>query len=574
MKFSRLASVFDSIEAKSSRLEMTRELASLFEESKGVEIRKIVYFLQGMVKPAFEGIDLGLAEKSCINTIARVSGRTIKQVEASYRKTGDLGETAAKLIGERKQKALGSFALTVEKVYGNIMRIASASGTGSHTAKARLLGELLSNANPNEAKVITRFVTGRLRLGVGNATIIDALSFAKAEDKSLRNDLERAFNLTSDLGLVAETLYSKGMNAILAFKTKPFNPIRPALGERMSSSKAIIDKLGECMADGKYDGLRVQVHKSKDEVRIYSRRQEDVTHMFPDIVKAVLWQVKANEVIFEGEAIGFDEETNRFQPFQETAKRKRKHGVQKTSKEIPLRVFAFELLYLNGTDYTLELFEARRKKLESIIQGKGLIRLSKIVRVKTAAELEAFFNKCVESGLEGVMAKDLKAPYVAGARKFAWIKLKKSYKEGLADTLDTVVVGYYYGKGKRTKLGLGGLLTAVRAGSEFKTIAKIGTGFSEEQLKDLSVHLGKLKVPKKPREVNSLLEPHEWVKPELVVEVKADELSRSQMHTAARVGSKGLALRFPRLVRIRYDKSPAQASTQEEAEALYALQLK
>lgn len=574
MKFSRLAKVFDSLEAESLRLEMMRELAVLFEESEGREIREIVYLLQGAVKPAFEGVDLGLAEKSCINAITRVSGRTTAQVEASYRKTGDLGETASALIGERKQTALGAIELTVEKVYGNAMRIAAAGGTGSHSVKERLLGELLSNAQPNEAKVITRFVTGRLRLGVGNATIIDALSFAKAGDKSLREPLERAFNLTSDLGLVAETLYSKGMNEIRAFKPKPFNPIRPALGERMSSPEDIINKLGECLADGKYDGLRVQVHKKGGEVRIYSRRQEDVTSMFPDVVEAVRGQIKAREVIFEGEAIGFDEETGRFHSFQETSKRKRKHGVGKASREIPLKMFAFELLYLDGVDYTLAQFEARRKKLESIIKGKGMIRPSKIVRVKTAVELEAVFKECVESGLEGVMAKDLKAPYVAGARKFAWIKLKKSYRQGLADTLDTVVVGYYYGKGKRTKLGLGGLLTAVRSGSEFKTIAKIGTGFSEEQLKELSEHLAKITVPKKPREVDSLLEPHEWVKPELVVEVKADELSRSQMHTAGRVGSTGLALRFPRLVRIRYDKSAEQASTQEEAESLYALQIR
>ncbi|OIO27636.1 DNA ligase [Candidatus Micrarchaeota archaeon CG_4_10_14_0_2_um_filter_60_11] len=572
MEFARLAEAFEKLEAKTSRLEMTADLAELLNGAPESQIGKIIYLLQGVIAPPHRGIELGVAEKLCIDALATVTGQTERAIEASYRKTGDLGGTARLLLEERKQRSLGASQLSVAKVHDNFYRIATASGQGSQTAKTRLLAELLSNASPIEAKAITRFVTGRLRLGVGEATIIDSLSYAKAGDKSLSKELERAFNLSSDLGLVAETLYREGMHAIRAFKPTPFNPIRPALAERLPSAAEIIGKLGTCLAEGKYDGLRLQVHKSGDRVEIYSRRQEKITHMFPDVVAAARRQIKAKDAIFEGEAISYDEETGRFQAFQETIKRKRKHGIGAKQKEIPLYLFAFDLMYADGKDYTTVAFAERRAALKALVSGKGLIELSKAVAVKTPAELDAFFEECVNAGLEGVMAKDLKAPYVAGSRKFAWIKLKKSYAEGLADTLDVVVVGYYYGKGKRTEFGLGGLLTAVRAEQRFKTIAKIGTGFSEAQLQELRDYLTKLKVPKKPDNVDSLLEPHAWVKPELVVEVKADELTQSEMHTAAKTGGRGLALRFPRLMRIRYDKSAKEATTEKEARGLYESQ--
>ncbi|MFA4946303.1 MAG: ATP-dependent DNA ligase [Candidatus Micrarchaeia archaeon] len=572
MEFARVAEVFSKLEGQSSRLDISRDLGALFEEAPRGEVRAIVYLLQGIVKPAFEDVELGLAEALCVNALATVSGQSQKKVKASYRKTGDLGATAEALLAKREQHSLASSNLTVAKVHDNLLHIATASGTGSQTTKTRLLGELFSNGSPEEAKMVTRFVTGRLRLGVGEATIIDALSFAKAGNKSLRGELERAFNLSSDLGLVAETLYSKGMEAVRAVKAEPFHPIRPALAERLPDAAGIIKKMGECFAEGKYDGLRLQIHKSGSRVEIYSRRQEKTTAMFPDVVKAVREQVRAQEAIFEGEAISFDEATGTFKAFQETAKRKRKHGIKAKSEEIPLKVFAFDLLYADGRDYTPVAFKERRNALAGLVRGDGMIRLSQGKLVKDAAALEEFFGECVDAGLEGVMVKDFAAPYAAGARKFAWIKLKKSYSEGLADTLDVVVVGYYYGKGKRTEFGLGGLLTAVRAGRGYRTIAKIGTGFSEAQLAELSERLEKIKLPKKPDEVDSLIEPHAWVKPEIVVEVKADELSQSEVHTAAKSAGRGLALRFPRLVRVRYDKTPAEATTEEEALALYEKQ--
>jgi len=572
MDFASVAAVFDEIEGKTKRLDITADVAALFKKTEKSEVKQLAYLCEGILLPQHFGVELGIGDKLAEQAIAHVSGKTVKEVEASYRKTGDLGLAAEELLSVKRQRSLAAQTLTVKKVYDNCYRIATSAGAGSQSLKVKLLAELLSNASPVEGRMIVRLVTGSMRLGVGEATIIDAWSFTEAGDKSLRVELERAFNLTSDLGLVAEVFFTKGMGAIRAFKPHPFSPIRPALAERLNTAAEIFEKLGACAVEGKYDGFRLQVHMSAGKVEIYSRKQERVTHMFPDVVAGVKKQMRAREIIFEGEALAYNEDTGEFLPFQETITRKRKYGVSKKAEEMPLRMFAFELLYLDGKDWTNEPYHARRKKLTEIM-GKGdVVALAKNVIVKTPKALQKFFDECVSSGLEGIVAKDLSAPYVAGARKFAWIKLKRSYSEKLADTIDVVIVGFYYGKGKRTEFGLGGLLTAVKAGDRFRTVAKIGTGFSEAQMREFHDSLSKISSKQKPAEVDSLLTPDVWVKPRVVVEVKADEITRSPVHKCAWKDNEGLALRFPRLMRVRTDKGADEATTEKEVVELYELQ--
>jgi len=578
LKFSELAAVFEKIEAKSSRLAITDDLAALFKECTPREAKHVAYLIQGILAPQHEGIQIGMADKMAVRSIALVSGKSVGEVEALYRKTGDLGIAAQELLAKKRQAVLASHALDVEKVYDNFFKIAVASGSGSQDLKIKLLAELLSNASPTEAKVIVRFVTGSLRLGVGDSTILDALSVLKAGSKELRQDLERAYNLTSDLGFVTELFLSKGLEAVKKITPMPFKPIRPALAERLENAEEIIKKMGECSVEQKFDGFRLAVHKQGSRVELYSRRQEKVTLMFPDVVEAVKKQFgKQREFILEGEALAFNEATGSFMPFQETMQRKRKHGIAEKAEELPLKLFVFELLYLNGVDYTLKPYEERRKKLSEIIEPGERIAIAPRVIAKTGRELQKFFDESVEAGLEGIIAKDLKAPYTAGARKFAWIKLKRSYSEKLADTLDVVIVGYYFGKGKRTQFGFGGLLTAVYDDEEnrFRTVAKIGTGFSEAQMKEFSEMLSKISVKQKPANVDALIEPHAWVKPQFVVEVKADEITRSPIHTCAKRSAEeeGLALRFPRLVRVR-DKKPEDATTEKEVFELFEIQHK
>ena len=569
MQYSLVADTFLELEKTSSRLETTEKLAGLFKQASPEEAAKIVYFLQGIVAPPYSGVDLGVAEKLCEQAITKASGGTQKELLSLYRKAGDLGEAARLLLQKKPQQTLaGRAELTASKVFDNLYRVATASGEGSQDKKIGLLSELLSNASPDEAKTIVRFVAGTARMGAGNSTIIDALSYVYSEKKEASKRIERAFNLTSDLGAIAEALARKGLGAVEGVKPEPFKPVRPALAERLNSAREIMDKLGKCKADGKYDGMRLQIHCDGEKVGIYSRKQEVITHMFPSVAREVAsWKKK---IIFEGEAVGY--KGGAFLSFQETVKRRRKHGVEKKSGEIPVRVYAFELLYLGGDDYTLKPYSERRKTLEKAVEGGEMIRVARAFDCKDAEDLENFFNECVSRGLEGVIAKDLNAPYVAGARKFAWIKLKKSYSEALADTVDAAVVGYYYGKGKRTQFGLGGILAAVKAGNKYRTVAKIGTGFTEEQLAWFRKTLEKEKVQQKPSNVESELEPDEWVKPRLVVEVKADEITSSPVHTCARKGGEGLALRFPRLVRVREDKSVSEATNEKEVIQLYEKQ--
>ncbi len=582
MLFADVTQTFDRIERTASRLEFTGELAGLFSKASQEDIRKIVYLCQGVVAPQFEGIELGMGDKLAAQAVARVAGVGVAKVEAEFRKSGDLGEAAVALLGQKLQKSLDFEPLTVRKVHDNFLSMATASGTGSQGAKIKLLCELLANSSGREAKTIIRFCTDNMRIGIGEPTILDALSIVLAGDKSFRPEIERAFNLTSDLGLVAELAFEKNAREkITSVGPKPGNPIRPALAERLESGGEIVEKLGECAVEGKYDGFRLQVHRTAEGgvVTVYSRKQEKITHMFPELVEAARRNVKAREFILEGEAVGVDSRTGKILPFQVTVQRKRKHGVAEAAKKIPLKLFCFELLFLDGKDYTLLPYRERRKKLQAVVKPGASLDVADISIVKTGEAVEDFFNKSVDAGLEGIIAKDLSAPYAAGARKFSWIKLKKSYRGALADTVDVAIVGFYYGKGKRTKFGFGGVLTAAyepKSGS-FKTVAKVGSGFSEEQMAEFAEMLSKTVVREKPAAVDSLLEPDEWVRPEYVIEVNADEITESPVHTCAwrkkaDGDAHGLALRFPRMVSLRTDKGPKDATTESEMERMFELQ--
>ncbi len=574
MEFAKICAVFDAMEETSSRLKLTELLAELFKEVNENEVKKVVYLCQGRISPPHTGIELGIGEKFAEQAICLASGAGINQVEEIYKKTGDLGDTAELLLKKRTQRSLAREPLTVSKVYNNFYKIATTSGKGSQENKIKLLAELLVNSQNTEPKTLVRFVTGKLRLGVADPTILDALSVMQTGTKELRQDLERAYNLTSDLGLISEIFYKKGINEIRQVKPIPFNPIRPALAERLPNAEAIIEKIGASIVEAKYDGFRLQCHKKGNEVAIYSRRQEPMTHMFPDIVEAIKQQVKTRSAIMEGEAIAFDEDTQTFLPFQTTITRKRKHDVEAKAKQIPLVLFAFELLYADGEDYTRKPFSERRKQLEKIIKHGKVITLSQTIIAKTPEELSKFFNQCVENGLEGIIAKDPQAPYVAGARKFAWIKLKRSYQGNMADTIDAVVIGFYRGRGKRTEFGFGGLLTAIYDDDKhvFKTIAKVGTGFTEEQMTWFNKTLSEKKIREKPKNVDSELVPDEWVKPELVVTLTADEITRSPTHTCGKKQGEGLALRFPRLTQIREDKAPTDSTSEKEVMKLFSMQ--
>lgn len=578
MRFCELAEAYERIEKTSGRLEMMGLLAEAFAKASPGEIDKIIYLSQGVVAPPFEGLEVGMGEKFVMRAISTATGYSREAVEKHYKKSGDLGTTAAELIKEKRQQSLHREELTVLKVFESLKKIATISGAGAQERKIGSLVELLNSATPLEAKYITRFPIGKLRLGVGDSTMLEALGVAKLGDRSAKEDLERAYNLCSDLGLVGKTLWEKGMDGIRKFEVKLFHPIRPALAERLPSAEEIIGKLGKCAADQKYDGLRLQVHKKGSEVEIYSRRLEKITSMFPEVIDGVKKQVKAKEAIFEGEALAVNEQTGEFYPFQMTIQRKRKYGVKEMAEEYPLKLFAFDLLYEDGEDYTKTPYAERRKLLEKAIAKGDRILMSGSIITDDAKELQRFFDEAVEKGLEGIIAKDLNAEYVAGARKFAWIKLKRSYKGELADTIDVAIVGYYAGRGARAEFGFGGFLGAVYDSEEerFKTVTKVGSGFTEEQMVELKKMLDKIKLKGKPKELDSEMEPDVWVEPKYVVALTADEITRSPTHTCGKTKTEsGYALRFPRLTSdIRSDKKPEDATTVSEIMEMFKMQKK
>ncbi len=571
MKFSELVNYFERLEATTKRLEMFEILAELFRKAQAHEIDKIIYLSQGQLAPSFQSLEMGMSDKLLIRALAGVSGCELKKVSEDSRRLGDLGKTAEELI-----TGVGR-GLAVSEVYEQFLRIAQTSGEGSVEKKIQILQDLFLHASPLEAKYIARFVVGKLRLGVGDAAVLEALSLAKLGSREQRPQLEQASNVFADLGLVGKVLFERGEKGIDEIRVQVGYPIRMALCERLSSAEEIVEKIGRCAVEVKYDGFRLQVHKEGNEVKLFSRNLENTKDMFPEIKQATQQQILAREAIFEGEAIAYDEATGELHPFQVTMQRKRKHRIDEIKKEFPLKFFAFDLLYVDGVDYTSQPYSERRGKLESLIRPDTTIAISKTHITDDPKEIAQFFDVAVGEGLEGIIAKRLDAPYAAGARNFNWIKLKRSYKGELTDTLDVCIVGYYFGKGKRAQFGIGAILVAVYEPDDdcFETISRIGTGFSEEQLKQLKELLDPYRVDADiPKQVRSGgVKPDVWVEPHFVITVVADEITRSPFHAAGKLKYKldtGYALRFPRVQDfIRVDKRPEDSTTVEEIDHMF-----
>ena len=580
MQFDRLAEFFDRLEATSGRNQMIEILAALFTEAEAKEADKIVYLSQGRLLPPFEPLEFGVGEAVARGALAVAADVGPEDVRARAAEAGDLGTVAQQLLAPRK-----SAGLSVTQVYQALDSIARAEGKGAQERKRKQIVALAESLGPREAKHVIRVLLGRLRLGIGDPTVMEGLSAAKTGGKTDRKAIERAYNLCSDLGFVARTYLSKGAKGLAKVQVEVGKPVRPALCERVKSPEELIERLGTCVLEPKIDGLRCQVHKQGNEVRAFSRNLEDHSAMFPEIVEAIRTQAKRHDVILEGEAIGYDPTTSEFVPFQQTVTRKRKHDIDRLRVALPLKLLTFDLLYLDGEDQTELPFRERRKRLEKLL-GKaidfdtpGAAALGPVVQpnelrsVSTPEEVDAYFATTLERGQEGLVAKRIDSPYEAGARNYNWIKLKPAYRGELRDTVDCVVVGYWRGKGNRAKLGIGTLLTAVydQERDLFTTVTRLGTGFSEEEWRRLKELLDAVREPDRPARVESVLEPDVWCAPWHVIEIQADEITRSPMHTTGRGNEKmGYALRFPRVLGFtRADKRPEDATTVSEIIALH-----
>ncbi|MCL4397330.1 ATP-dependent DNA ligase [Candidatus Parvarchaeota archaeon] len=569
MRFEELCNYLLKLENTSKRLEMIDILSEVFSKTKSEEINYTVNFIQEQLLPPFYDIQLGIADKMVEKVIALAYNKPVTKILEEYKRIGDLGE-----IAEKESNTSNNQKTDITEVYGKLLKIANISGEGSIDEKIKELSELIANISPIESKFVIRFVMGKLRLGVGEATIMEALSKARTGSRKFKVNIERAFNLCSDLGYVAEVLYSKGEEGINKFEINAMKPIRPALAERLGSSKEILERMGKCAIDQKLDGFRAQVHKKDKEVRVFSRNLEDITHFMPEIVEEVR-KIDCQDLIIDGEALTYDENTNVLYPFQITIQRKRKHNVEEVSQELPLRLFVFDIMLFNKESLINEPYLERRGILDKLFSNTRTISKTKMIITNDEKELDKFFDLTIEEGLEGIVAKRLDSPYSAGARNFNWIKMKRSYKSKLNDTVDLVILGYFKGRGQRAGFGLGAVLAGVYDSKEdkFKSITKVGSGFSEEQFKQLFKILNEIKVDNKPARVDSIMQPDVWVVPKYIIAVKADEITRSPTHTAGMKEGIGYALRFPRAVSfIRTDKKADDANTVKDIVEMYSQQ--
>jgi len=580
MKFSIISDALQKMEATSKRLELTDILVKLIQEIPDEVISKTIYLIQGKLRPNFEGVELGIAEKLVMKAMSKSSGIPLKNIEQDYNKGGDLGQTAENILQQKIQTTFTSETITLEKVYDTLFKIAKLEGKGSQEMKMRHVSSMLNDATPQEAKFILKILLGTLRLGIAENTVMDALAIAFTGKKENREIIENAYNVSSDLGKVAEILSVEGIEQIKKFQIKLFSPIRPMLADRIKSEEDTVKRFQEeFAAEFKLDGERAQIHKHNDTIMIFSRSLENITSYYPDIVEKISEKIVAEDVILEAEVVAMNSNSGDFLPFQELMHRRRKYEIEDAVTKYPITVNFFDVLFSDGKDCMDMKYSERRKLLEKIIKQDNFARLIPMSVIKNEEQILEVLENSINSGCEGLMLKHLDSTYRAGIRGSNWLKLKREYQNELGDSLDLVVVGAFFGKGRRTGK-YGTLLLATYNDEEdiFPSICKVGTGFTDESLDQLYQILSpKVTLKKNPRIVSEM-EADVWFEPELVIEIVASEITQSPIHKTALDRIKegtGLALRFPKFTgKIRTEKNSEDASTDEEVIALYKVQKK
>jgi DNA ligase-1 len=580
MKYEIVADAYRDLEQASGRLALIDRLAALVEQTPARLLPVVCYLCQGLIAPEFAGVDLGLAEKMAVRAVAAATGTEAARVTALVRETGDLGQAAEQLLaaGPAPGAAGRPAELTVVTVVNTLREIANDQGQGSQGRKLDLLAGVLTRATPLEARYLLRLVTGGLRLGIGTPTILDALAQVYAGGRKARPVLERAYNICCDLGQVAAALAGGGLAAVEQIQVHPGNPVRAMLAQRLSDAAEILAKLGgECAAEYKYDGVRIQAHRTADgEIELYTRRLERVSAQFPDVVELLAAGLGPREAILEGEVVAYDAAAGELHPFQEVMFRRRKYGIAEAVRDVPVGLFCFELLYADGQDLTTLPYPRRRARLAEAITVSPQLRLTTASEVSSPAALDAAFEQAITDGCEGLMCKSVSpaAIYQAGSRGWLWIKLKRDYRTELSDTVDLVAVGAFAGRGRRAGTYGALLLAAYDPDADvFRTVTKCGTGFSDADLAALPARMAPLAVAERPARVDARQHPDVWFEPALVLEILSAELTLSPNYTAGWGLIKpdaGLAMRFPRFTgRWRDDKSAEDATTTGELADLF-----
>jgi len=607
MKFKKLSDFFEEIEATSSRLEMTDLLADIFTQSSKEEAAMVSYLIGGRVSPMFIPVEFNVAQKMLLRVLVGVglAGKKRTDIKKLFDRLGDLGLVAGELVASMNKRGK---RLSISEVYEKLWEIALVSGHGSVGVRTQKMHDLIMSLSPVEAKYVVRILAQKLRLGCSSKTVLDAASVALKGDKSDRDEIERAFGVCSDLGHVVSTYLKSGLKGVGKIGIVPGVPVFSMLVEREKDVEAIIKRIPEPIVQPKFDGLRCQIHISGEDgrcfadriwwkywgeqedaqggffsdqieekrIRLFSRNLEDMTEMFPEVVEAV-GCLDVKSAVFDSEVIGCNESTDEFVSFQETMVRKRKYDIVDAARRMPVKAFVFDVLYLNGKTLIQESNEKRMEIIGDYVPRKGVVMRSGSNRARSARVLQKLFQKSITQGLEGVIVKDPESHYKPGKRGFDWIKMKRAFQGHLADTVDVVILGYYFGRGRQAGFGLGALLGGVydEARDEFVSLAKIGTGVTDKEWKNIKKDLDDITVEQMPRRVNieKVLYPDKWVYPKIVATVEADEITKSPTHTAGRTeNSSGFALRFPRLKVWKRKKLPEDATSVKEVLDMYGSQ--
>lgn len=607
MLFEKFAEYLEKISTTAGRTENTILISELLKEMKGNEIKFAMYLIQGRLTPKYIPLEFNISQKLILRALGDLINDE-KIVKLLFSELGDTGLVAkeivekhseylkdkqVELLGEERKIEYKDKKLRIVEVYNQLEEIAKASGKGSQEGKMVKYTDLILALDPLGAKFATRIMVGNLRLGISEKTILDSLSWFKTGDKSLRSELDYAFGKKADIGELAEVIVDseKNLDEVLKnLKVEPGTPVASKLVEREANSQAVWTRMPECFVQPKLDGLRGQLHYNKkgldmleSKSAIFSRNMETLTDQFPELTKS-LEELDVDSIILDSEIIGINESTGNYLTYQETMQRRRKYDIEGFSKNIPVRSMVFDVLYLNGEDLTQKPLEERIEILEKLLKdSKNSLRMLETKQMKSEEELEEYFTEKVGAGLEGIITKQVGTAYDPGTRNYKWIKLKANTRSDLVDTIDVVVLGYYTGRGDRARFGFGALLAGVYDPKEDKyfSIGKVGSGFTEEVMTTMFKDLKEIKLEDKPEnvEVEKMLFPDTWVKPQIIMEIIADEITRSPSHTAARGISakvpkddptKGLSIRFPRMkIWNRSDKS--EPNSVEEIVKMYEL---
>lgn len=550
MKYLEICRLYESLESTTKRLEKTALLSEFLAKTPVNLLRITALLAQGRVFPSWSEKEIGVASKLMLKAIAKATGVPEKDVTKKVKTTGDYGLSAEHYVAKKRQQTLMSKPLELKEVHEKLEKLAGYAGSGSVERKLAGISELLGRAEPLEARYLVRTILEEMRIGVASGVIRDATASAF---KVPVEAVEHAYETLNDWGEVALIAKEQGEKGLLNLELKPGRPFRVMLAQKAASITDAIETLGKCALEYKYDGMRMQIHKSKDGIKIFTRRLDELTKQFPDIVEAVTAQVSAKTFIIEGEAVATDPKTGALLPFQQLSRRiKRKHDIQKTREEIPCVLHLFDLNYLDGKSYLEEPFEKRRKTLESIVKESKELALAKQLITDDPKKAEAFFKEALDKGQEGLMAKNLSAPYKPGSRVGNMLKIKTTM-----ENLDLVIVGAEWGEGRRAKW-LASLLLACKGEDDYLTIGKLGTGLTDEQFKEMTEALKPLILEEKGKEAK--------IRPKIVIEVAYEEIQKSPTYTS------GFALRFPRMVQVRDDKGPEDASEIEFVSKLYEIQ--